>query len=70
MTPNGDRDVEKGQSSPAGGVVSASPSVDSVGLFNFGRTPAQVSPCHYYSTAVYDSHEELFVKSSVSFLAL
>ena len=48
VTPSGNGDVEKGQRSPGGGVVSTSPSVDSVGLYNFGRSPTEVSPCHYY----------------------
>ena len=53
----GGGDVEKGHGgssgSIAGGVVSSSPSVDSVGLANFGRSPPEVGPCHYHTaTAV------------------
>lgn len=53
----GGGDVEKGHGgssgSIAGGVVSSSPSVDSVGLANFGRSPPEVGPCrHHTATAV------------------
>ena len=51
VTPSaGGGDVEKGQGAePAGGVANDSASVNSASLLNFGRTPAQVSPCHHYS---------------------
>ena len=55
MAPSAVGDAEKGQetsSGLAGGVVSNSPSLNSVGLFNFGRTPAQVSPCHWQNYCV------------------